>query len=369
MLSPDEIDELDDVITRLTALEANDSLVDPLVDTLQDDLSQMTLSTAGSRIRWPSGPYYPDDKPALSLVTRDNDEVDLDKDTSQLLRLLVSTPNFQESLKDRTFVGNFIKGVKRFSGVDLTKVLPKINWGVLVDEVKEELQADYDAVSATHSVIYVDGKPYRQRLFSLPLSSINPDGTINFPVRPSDVTLNKNDVAASWLARWTNPNTNEVNYLRFTLAEPLNQELDLQDSDGSSLSSDSDLSFDSDDGLSSDLSDSDDASNQEVTKTPKALKGTQQGPEFDFDMEEVTEVDMSVNYQALSDKERLLPLNMLVSDAVQTQILEQALKTSGRSVKDLGKVFDVNLLRFYNELIKANDPMVPYFDSYIKQRA
>ncbi len=362
MLSPDEIDELDDVITRLTALEANDSLADPLVDTLQDDLSQMTLSNAGSRIRWPSGPYYPDDKPALSLVTRDNDEINLDKDTSQLLRLLISTPDFQESLKDKTFVGNFVKDVKGFSGVDLTKVLPKVNWRVLVDEVKEEPQADYDAVSATHSVIYVDRKPYRQRLFSLPLSSINPDGTINFPVRPSDVTLNKNDVAASWLARWTNPNTNEVNYLRFTLAEPLDQELDLQD-DRSSLSSDSDLSFDSDDGLTSDLSDSDDASDQEVTKAPKA------GPEFDFDMEEVTEIDMSVNYRALSNKERLLPLNMLVSDAIQTQILEQALKTNGRLVKDLDKVFDINLLRFYNELVEANDPMVPYFDSYIKQRA
>ena len=81
------------------------------------------------------------------------------------------------------------------------------------------------------------------------------------------------------------------------------------------------------------------------------------------------EIDTSINFQALNNKERLLPLNMLTSDDHQAKILERAHKTNGRLVKDLAKVFDVNLLRFYNELAKAQDPMAPYFANYIEQRA
>jgi len=370
--------EIDAIIAQLTALEADDkqdtnqdNLVD--IDTLQRDLSQMTLVPV-DRIRWPSGPYYPgDNEPALSLLTHDDTEINLDKDTSQLVRLLVNTPRFQESLKDETFVSNFVEDVERFSGTDLSEVLPKVDWAALIDEVKAEPQVAYELVSEEHSVIYVDGRPYRQRRFSLPLPNINPDGTIIFPIRPSDVTFNKNDVESPWLVRWTNPNTNEVNYLWFTLDEPIEQEQQEQqyvneqrpdsnaDADADSDSdSDSNLSFDSDDGLSGG-SDSED-SDTNVKRRGPALDNFE---EDDFMTEEI---DASINLKALNNNERLLPLNMLTSDDHQTKILERAHKTNGRLVKDLARVFDVNLLRFYNELAEK-DPMAPYFKNYIDQRA
>ena len=334
-MSSIDVDELDDIIERISNLETKDP--EDLPDGLITDLAQVTIAGGGDRIRWPSGPYFPGyNKPTLTLITRDHKEVNLDHKASQLIRLLVSLPRFQDNLKKPTFVTNFLNGVKRFSGVDLARDINKVIWDVVVTDIKADPKVDLETIAATHSVIYVDGKPYRQRQFSLPLPSIDQDGKITFPIQPSNVTFNKNDVTASWLIRWTNPNTGEENYLRFALTEPIEEELDLTtddldeelnidtDSDTTDLSDISSLSSDSSG------SESDDA---EAPKAPKKVP-------FQLEVEKFTPtpLDLSVNFKALSGRERLLPLNMLTSDEYQTQLLERARQTKGRLIKDLNKV-------------------------------
>ncbi len=142
----------------------------------------------------------------------------------------------------------------------------------------------------------------------------------------------------------------------------MDQELDHDSDSDSDSDSESDLSFDSDDGLSSD------SDNEDSTGEFTNVKGSPTLDIFEGDNFMTEEIDTSINYQALSNKERLLPLNMLTSDAYQAKILERAHKTNGRLVKDLNKVFDVNLTRFYNELDEVQDPMAHYFANYIEQR-
>lgn len=362
-MSSIDLDELDDIIEQMS----NQKTKDPgdIPDDLVTGLAQVTIAGGGDRIRWPSGPYFPGDtKPTLTLITRDYQEIDLDHKASQLIRLLVSLPRFQDKLKDPTFVTTFLKDVERFSGVDLARDINKVNWDAVVSDIKEDPIVDLDTIAATHSVIYVDGKPYRQRQFSLPLPSIDQDGKITFPIQPSDVTFNKNDVAASWLVRWTNPNTGEENNLRFALTEPIEEELDLTPDDQEELDTDSDTTDLSDiSSLSSDSS----GSESDDAEAPKANKKVP----FQLEVEEFTPtpLDLSVNFEALSARERSLPLNMLTSDEYQTQLLERARQTKGRLVKDLNRVFDVNLQRYYDDLVKVNDPMTTYFASYIQQRA
>ncbi len=383
MLDPDDTDEFDDIIAKIMVLETNDkpddkpddkpsSGEDPDMKALEEGLEEMTLNPMTARISWPSGPYYPgSDKPQLTVTTRNNDDYELDKDTSHLLRLLVTSPNLQENLQDTTFISNFVDDVIRFSGVDLGDLLPEINWPMLINEIKNDKPVDYKAIADAHSVIYVNEKPYRQRQFSLPLPGVNSDGTITFPIRPSDVTLNTDDISLPWLAQWVNPNTGEDNFIRLNLREPLTPELDLVEDNEEVTEvyddSGSEYSIDSDDGLSSD-SDSDNEDDDDgLTKV------NQRGPrpvESDVEDVEFEEVDVSLNLDKLSKRERnLLPLNMLNPDYYQTMILERARRTNGRLVKDLVAVYDANLLNYYNELAEAQDPMAPYFANYIEQRA